>query len=90
VHRGGSFDPKSAKHGRGDVVGRGEVVASLACALAARVPDHVGDVRELGVERSGDLAGETVLAEGVAVIGEEDEERVLEEVQLGHLVEEVA
>jgi hypothetical protein len=42
------------------------------------VPNQVGDIRELRVESARHLPGEAVLPEGVAVVGEEDEQGVLE------------
>src|SRR5688572_23519158 len=71
-------------------MGRGVVVAGLACTLAPRMPDKERNVRHLRPERVGWLAYDTVLPMGTTVVGEHDEQGILEEPQFAHLVEEVA
>src|SRR5215210_573756 len=62
------LDAHRTQYRGGHVVGGGVVVATLARALTLRVPDKEDGVGELGVERPGDLARVTVLAEGMTVV----------------------
>src|SRR5215211_5987158 len=72
------------------IVGRCIVVASLVCTIASRVPDKEDSVGELGVERTGDLAGVTVLPESVSVIREHYQHGVVQDPKPLRLVEEVS
>src|SRR5215211_7909204 len=78
-----------AKYRWGHIVGRGVVVGSLVRTVASRMPDKEDGVGELGVERTGYLAGVTVLPESVPVVREHYQHGVVQNPEPFRLIQEV-
>src|SRR3712207_2490788 len=84
------FDPDKTQDRRRDVVGRSVILTRRPRSLTVRMADKERDVRNLRPESGGELTDDAVFPVGDAVVGEEYEEGVVEEIQLFHLVQKAA
>src|SRR5918997_443136 len=84
------FDPEESEDRRCDVVGGGVVVARRSRTLALWMADEEWDIRNLRPESSGEFTDDAVFCVGDAVVGDCDEEGVVEEVHFFHLIQKAA
>jgi len=90
VHRRGRLYPQKTQHRRSDVVGRGEIVARFSGPRPFGMADKEDDVRDLRPQRVGGFADDAVFAVGDAMVGDDHEQRIIEELELRDSIEEVA
>ncbi len=82
--------PELCRYRWGYVVRRGVVIIRLPGSLPFGMAQEEHDIRQLRPERLDRLAHYVVLAESMTVVRKDDDQGVLEQVQVLHLLEEVA